>query len=274
VRAQVDLDQVRRDLLNGKTYQEIAQQQSINLGASITRNTIAGIVRDLRSGKLPKQRSSNPYETYTYGVDDPSPLDIPYYDGHPTLDVDRVIILSDLHIPFTNWDFANYALETARQRGVKTALFAGDVIDAQNKSVFRKRVPAIDLDREFYYAEKFLSQCDTFFDKIYIFPGNHEDRLMKDVGGQFGFRDFARSFTPKTMKEKIVVYEYDRTRILSGEEEWTVFHQANYSKNPLKVANLLAHKYQTHIITTHQHASAKGVDDYGRYVLIDNGGFV
>ena len=52
---------------------------------------------------------------------------------------------------------------------------------------------------------------------------------------------------------------------------WRITHSRNYSVNAGTVGSELANKFQSNIISHHQHHANKGMDKYKRFCTIDNG---
>jgi len=91
----------------------------------------------------------------------------------------RVLILSDVHIPYHQRDALILALETGRRAEVNMVLLNGDVVDFQSVSFWNKDPNTRDIVPEIKTACAFLDAVRTAMPKVRILykEGNHEERL-------------------------------------------------------------------------------------------------
>jgi hypothetical protein len=104
---------------------------------------------------------------------------------------------------------------------------------------------------------------------MWMLCGNHEHRILKQLEGQYDINDVLAASLPSG-KVKATVLDKCTVRTTNG--TYTVVHGDNYSKKSLNNADELAQKYQTHIISHHEHHAAMGLDRFDRYIIINNGG--
>lgn len=97
-----------------------------------------------------------------------------------------VVDISDLHIPWTQWDKVDAALDWAnKQKGGKILISGGDEIDQQAFSFFkeeRKDIPVDEvtkLPEDWAMLKRYYAQAAQIFDAIYIINSNHMRRLHK-----------------------------------------------------------------------------------------------
>lgn len=93
-------------------------------------------------------------------------------------DIERVLVLSDLHIPFhKEEDIINIVKEHSN---VSTIIFAGDILDCFSVSTFPKEMH-IPLYEELKIASAFLRRIDRLTPNIkkIVFRGNHEFRFKR-----------------------------------------------------------------------------------------------
>jgi predicted phosphodiesterase len=271
LRSRLDLDQFIADHMRGLSYSQLAEHHGI------TRGAVAGIIRDIKAGRLrpssygaTRSHGDHPMPTYVVGME-PDNGGIPVYTGELHLD-GNFSVWSDLHLPFTDFRMIERAIKVAYFSETPYLILAGDTLDAQALSSFADVVPPQDFDKELELLDQLLTRL-SFFEAIYIMPGNHERRLMKTAGGQLDFGRFGRIFGNDAVREKLVITPYDRIFLTSGNQDWLVAHQANTSVYNGKVAEQLAWKYLRNVVVTHQHNSAgQMLDRYGNWVLMDVGG--
>ena len=211
--------------------------------------------------------------TFVYGVErEPNAYAVPLYTGHQVRHYDRVLILNDLHIPALDLDFLeDYAIPTALHFGIKDCVIAGDFWDGASISRHpKKHVYAFGKEVEFG-ADVLEFLCRHF--RVFLEPGNHDDWFIFENGGHIQFRQAVEMMVRRdAVRARLEVTEYDRVTIYNAGNKWTVPHQANYSRQALKVGSELAQKYQSNVIVPHQHINGKGPDLYNRYTVIDCGG--
>lgn len=194
----------------------------------------------------------------------------PRFTGQWNLEGD-FLILNDIHIPATNWEFADKAIQVGVKHlsAPRKVIIVGDLINADALSRWDDVVVVTPLADEIEYANAFLNHLSQYFDEIYLTRGNHEDRLLKSLSGQLHVPAFKRMVSAQ---DKVQFSMYSYLTVTSGGIRWRLTHQKNYSKNPLIVARQLALKEGTNIICAHQHHSAVGRSFCNRYTCIDSGG--
>lgn len=277
-RSDLDLDYIIQGLLSNKTYGDIAQRETTRLSVDeeivVSRSIIAGIRRDLVAGVLRPStaaRTDDHYiKTYIWGVE-PDNGGLPLFIGHPHLD-GNLIVISDIHAPFTDYEFAEKPNEVGKYYGVKKLFIAGDLLDAGTQNKFRKKVAPPSFSIDLNMARKLLEFYAEWFDEIWFLPGNHDDWFLENEDGNIDIEDIYHLLRGDQLQGKLIVSGYDRATLNSSGELWTLPHQADVSVYSLKVAEQLAWKYQTNMVIPHQHNHAVGRDRYGRYILADIGG--
>lgn len=277
-RSDLDLDYIIRGLLTNKTYSDIAIRETSRLShdvaTEVSRSIIAGIHRDLKAGVLRPTTAVKTDEryikTYIWGVE-PDNGGLPLFIGHPQLEGDAVVI-SDIHAPFTDYDFAEKPNLVGQHYGIKRLFIAGDLLDAGTQNKFRKKVAPPSFHTDLDIARKLLAFYAEWFDEIWFLPGNHDDWFLENEDGNIDIEDIYHLLRGDELQGKFIVSGYDRATLNSSGELWTLPHQADVNVGSLKVAEQLAWKYQTNMVIPHQHNHALGRDRYGRYILADIGG--
>lgn len=234
------------EALGQLTYQNLADEYGVSRGM------IAGIARDYKRGKLPG---------YVYGKEAPDGS-MPRFIGELYLEGDY-LILNDVHVPYQD----QALLERAKKSGMKRVILAGDVVDFASISRFEHRVKPPSVSEELTALRVFFEWLLTWADEVVYLPGNHEERLLKHLS--LDFADFVRMVTSD---ERVIPTPYDRVFLMSGSERWLICHQINISRNKLKVADDLSHKYLRHVLVTHQHKNALARDVYGNFIVCSVGG--
>ena len=130
-----------------------------------------------KQGKDARKRikSNEYYRPMKYKLPESQKEDYTPYDL-PVL-ANRVLILSDTHIPYHDNDAITAALDYGKERKMNTILLNGDTIDCYSLSRFVKNPKMRHFDQELKDVEQFLDVLKTFNVKIYFKKGNHEERL-------------------------------------------------------------------------------------------------
>lgn len=119
-------------------------------------------------------------------------------------DIERVLVLSDLHIPFhKEEDIINIV---KKHSNVNTIIFAGDILDCFSVSTFPKEMH-IPLYEELKTASAFLRRIDrlTPNTKKIIFRGNHEFRFKRYLA------KFQSEFSPLVSDDVLEIIQHGFT---------------------------------------------------------------
>lgn len=119
-------------------------------------------------------------------------------------DIERVLVLSDLHIPFhKEEDIINIV---KKHSNVSTIIFAGDILDCFSVSTFPKEMH-IPLYEELKTASAFLRRIDrlTPNTKKIIFRGNHEFRFKRYLA------KFQSEFSPLVSDDILEIIQHGFT---------------------------------------------------------------
>lgn len=184
---------------------------------------------------------------------------------------DNALVVGDVHVPCTDYEFTKLVLYVARKQNVKTLIVAGDLFNADGFSKYQAVVPAPTWAQERDAARALFAEWAEWFDNIYVLMGNHDRRIQKVTAGQFSESDI---FGMVTTSAKVHSSNYGYMTLDTAAGPWRVTHSSQYSINQLTVADQLALKYQCNVITHHEHHAAMGWDRYGRYVIVNNGALV
>jgi transposase-like protein len=99
-----------------------------------------------------------------------------YNDGRAK----RILVISDLHIPFHNHNFVKEALKEKAD----LCIVAGDFLDLYSVSTFRKN-KLIPLQREFSDGTSILRIISSLYPNVVMLLANHESRLLKILQNKF-----------------------------------------------------------------------------------------
>lgn len=171
----------------------------------------------------------------------------------------RVLILSDIHLPYHDVDALSLALEWAYQKKPNAIILNGDTMDMYQASRFIKDRRLRDLNGEIEMTREFLKQLKDEFDcPIYFKIGNHEDRwenYLKTVAPELlGIADFELKNVLRfgelgvtEIKSKQVI-KIGKLSLLHGHEMHTIFSPVNSARGlymRAKVSSMAGHNHQT-----------------------------
>jgi hypothetical protein len=286
VRDLLDYDFVIQALMNKMPYSQIASRESERLSVPVSRNVIAGVSRDLKQGNLRPSLAATARKaqipsllnrpTFVHGQEHPIPGGIPIFTGHLELDYNAVLVMNDLHGTKVDIEFLQRTADVIKYFGIRHVIIAGDLADNDAINPHKRRSVRYEtnLKLEIDILTEILEWVAERVDDVVLYPGNHDLWLIEQVDGSLNYTDTVRLLVRShEVRRKLLISDYDRLTLKSGERVWTISHQSMYSPTPLVTAQKLSEKYETDIYTTHQHISAGPVlSKNGKHVLMDVGG--
>jgi predicted phosphodiesterase len=114
-----------------------------------------------------------------------NPFKLPksYAKGRKHIDIKgkKILILSDIHIPYHDIDAISVAIQTGLDEGVDTVVLNGDALDCHMISDFVKDPKKRKFKDELYAMRTFISELRQTFPKAEIIykEGNHEERYWR-----------------------------------------------------------------------------------------------
>lgn len=216
-------------------------------------------------------------------------------------DIDTPIVLKDVdamvtadwHIPLYDPGYVNEMIETAREKGIKTLIIAGDFWNYDALSAYFPKQRDAGLDREYKEGIAVMRALVETFDRIIYVWGNHDDRMAKALGHAMQFRDAMKMVfgaLGSEILDKIEFTNLDHVWLVYGEptrelrdgeleyeahdpkQRWYICHPQSYSRNPLTAGRQLASKMGGNVVTMHSHHCAIGHAPDGDLVVAEGGG--
>jgi len=181
------------------------------------------------------------------------------------------VIAGDIHVVSTEHKLIRALAQMGEKYQVPNIILAGDLF---NMDLFSSWTPSgyeVSFEQEQKAATKIIQYLLGSFEKVYYMRGNHDERFMRRLNGQFSMEGLAKLITPAGIKDRVITTERNYMDVHTPTGKWRVVHQYQYSKDKLKVGRRLASKYQCHIICHHQHHCAVGMSDDNRFTVVDNG---
>lgn len=181
------------------------------------------------------------------------------------------VVIGDVQLPTTDYDFATLPVLVAKKylRKPRRLIIAGDFYNMDAWSKYANVIPTPSWEQEKESARNLLTIYAQTFDEMWMLCGNHEHRILKQLEGQYDINDVLAASLPSGKVKATVL---DRCKVRTGKGTYTILHGDNYSKKSLSNADEWAQKFQTHIISHHEHHAAIGLDRFDRYFIVNNGG--
>jgi hypothetical protein len=191
--------------------------------------------------------------------------------GTPLLLRGDFVVIGDIHVPTTDWDFAQLPAQVAERhltKGNRRLIIGGDFFSMDKFSSYTAITRAPSWREERDAGRVYIKRLLETFDEIYIIMGNHDRRLQRWAAGELEETDI---FGMLIQNPRVVVSNYGWLDVVTDTGPWHITHSTNYSVNAGTVGDILAQKHQSNIISHHQHHCNHGQDKFKRYVTIDNG---
>lgn len=180
------------------------------------------------------------------------------------------MVVGDVQLPTTDYDFATLPAVIAKKhlRKPRRLIIAGDFWNMDAWSSYPAVIPQPSWVDERESARNLLTLYAQVFDEMWMLCGNHERRILENANGL----EITDVLTASLPSGKIKATPLDRCAVQTSQGKYTIVHGDNYSKKALNNADELAQKYQSHIISHHEHHAAFGMDKHDRYFIVNNGG--
>lgn len=180
---------------------------------------------------------------------------------------DSAVVIGDAEVPDHDSEIFSMVADVAHRFAIDTLIINGDFFDAGKFSTWKKTFDAKQLlfDEEIQLARTILSSFLKFFDRIFIIPGNHEDRISKLTSGAINFGHFIFDL------ENVFYSPYNFLDLKTSSGTFAITHGKSYSRIPLATARKLAGIYNKSIIIGHSHHLGMTFDPSGNLYLIDGG---
>jgi predicted phosphodiesterase len=198
----------------------------------------------------------------------------PWSLGTPLSISGDAMVVGDIHCPYTDWEFTSLVGAIAKKHLKKPRLLvvAGDWFNLDIFSDYATLVAGPGWKEEKRAAQKLAQEWAEVFDKIYFMAGNHDRRVSRKTDGEMDIHDLAELLSINTRKIEASIFGHGSLE--SAGIAWRITHARQYSINRLTIASELATKFQSNIISFHEHHLAQGWDRYHRYVIVNGGSLV
>lgn len=253
------------------TYEEIAAAEKT------TRNTVAGWIRDYKrtqSGHKADSIRDDVQPRGLFTIITEKRLDVPKIKMMPMVHAEEMIVTGDWHVPTSDWEYLDTMCQFGlrhMKKGKRVLALVGDLFNFDAISKYDHVSPPVSVNHELDAAEATLTYVMGVFDEVYFTMGNHDQRFTKLMAGTFGIERLQRLFVKYLESGRFKATDRRQMETTSGGLKWRLTHQSNYSRNKGIVAQQLCLKFQSNIISHHEHHTGKGRDVFNRYTWINNG---
>lgn len=181
------------------------------------------------------------------------------------------MIISDVHVPCTDWRVALRMCEIAEKYlpEPRTLIVAGDLVNLDWASSYPHIASPIHWKYEVKAAKALFDEWLGLFERIIVFAGNHDRRIAKWSAGNVDVREMMRGIVSEEEK-RVIVSEWGHCILKSGGRTFRVTHGKNYSVNTGVVGNELANKFKQNIVSGHQHHGSISLDRTKAFIVVDN----
>lgn len=177
------------------------------------------------------------------------------------IDAKRLLILSDIHIPYHSIDAITIAFDWAKKQKPDAVLLNGDTLDFFGLSRYAKDPKKRSLSSELESFKDFINILKkTFGAKIYFKIGNHEERyehyLWMKAGEIMGVDEFELANIIKARAEGIEIIG-DKRIMKAGDLNIIHGHEYPGAFSPVNIARGLFTKGKVSAIQGHNHQSSE-----------------
>jgi predicted phosphodiesterase len=204
-----------------------------------------------KSEYMQEERTSNPYGLPEFVNEERKPITLPKQ-------CDNILVLADLHIPYSHAPSINKAFKYGLDKEVNTIILLGDVLDNHHISKYQSDPSKRNQKFEFDTCKAFLVSLRKTFPNalIYWLKGNHDVRyerwLLNKAPEIFGDPYYLLEERLKLNEEKVVLVS-DKVPVIAGK---LTFHHGHYmfgAYGPINPGVSLHNKVGTDMMVGHLH---------------------
>lgn len=196
------------------------------------------------------------------------PLEIPYTD---------LVYAADIHAPLHNRAMLRRMVTVAEYLKLDTLVIGGDLFDLDSVSRHGRAEMQAGLNATLRTAGAILDTFLDYFERIYILPGNHCQRVAKKLNEPLSFELLVRSGVKRGQvslnpddNAPIIVTENEYIRIGEPETGWIAGHPMRYSRTPVSLSKA-AMRERRGVLSSHTHLQSFMWSDDGKYPIIEPG---
>lgn len=195
---------------------------------------------------------------------DEKPLQVP---------TENVLVFGDMHAPYHNEIMLQRAIYVARKfyPHVRDVVFGGDTFNMDAISIHPKNARSVQLDVELIVGGDVAATILNCFDRGWIIPGNHDERVAKKLDQPFSTEQlFGAAFAHLRAWPTCELHFSNLDYLYIG-EHWIAGHPSKYSGQGGKMPSDLAQFYRRNTVSFHNHIVGESQSKDGDYIGIDAG---
>jgi predicted phosphodiesterase len=184
---------------------------------------------------------------------------------------DRILIGSDVHIPYYDEDLMDTFFRVARMLHVQAIVWLGDLMDMPTYSPWGNEDDTTTFGRELRMTEAVLREADDMGIRSYWSYGNHEARLIHRVLNGVGMEELAHMVGVGDLLADRRLITSDNPSLLTT-NGWLLTHPGSYSAKPLEMPGAIADLEQMNVVAGHAHHWGLGKSPSGKFTVVESGG--
>lgn len=189
-----------------------------------------------------------------------------------TLDLDKWLYVSDLHVPLHNREWIRRLVLVASRHNVDSLIIGGDLFDFDSSSRHPKTQLQAGLNETLCIAGDLLVALCTVFDRVYVLPGNHCRRVANKLDEPLNFESLVyAALKGRVQPGRIICTNYDYIYVGQEDSGWVVGHPRYFSTIPAKGGAEVAMLQRRNVIGAHNHIVGLSQSKDGRFWSIDPG---
>ncbi len=153
------------------------------------------------------------------------------------IETDNAIITSDWHWPEVDMEMVLYAIAVARRNGAKDLIIVGDLMNFKNIGTHPARTNDYEpVGKSINQAKLCLKILLTWFRRIYISSGNHDERIVLMLRGLIGLDDMF------AVEDRIFVSNRRVMWMKTSRSLYALVHPERYSAVSMTISQDMATK--------------------------------
>jgi hypothetical protein len=188
------------------------------------------------------------------------------YDDIIEMQSNKCIIMGDAEIPDHDIGMFETIIKVAQTHKISDLIINGDFMSLDCFSKWaRSQVYKLAFQEELEPALISLQVFLQTFKRIIYLTGNHERRLAHALEGHITIGAFLQQLGG------VEFSEYAYCNLKSGDRDWLVCHQKEFSRVPMSVPKKICESRHTNVWCAHNHRLGWAYDPSGNYYLVEGG---
>lgn len=188
-----------------------------------------------------------------------------------TATLDRWLYCSDIHAPLHSRLWIERLIRVGRALKIHDLVIGGDLADNDSISRHGRAEQQAGYKVTKQTAGDLVYLLGNEF-RLWLLPGNHDDRLRKRLDDDVPFADFVyAALAGRTPRNTLNITDYSYLYVQGPNRKWVVGHPSFYSRTAAKGLADVAQLHQMSVIGAHNHLQGMMWSADGRHIAIDPG---